>query len=235
MKSILCLVFVLLVGNGWAKEVQPYKAIIFDFGDVIATYDRALEIDFVKDSLNISRKEAIAMLKKVQEMELEDDEQDVYEYLLHFVRSHGLSTDQSRFWIRQWNQIMSIALKEIPGMLDLVKALNNKGFMTPLFSNVTSYHARAVAKAGYYDHFEPLFLSYELKAEKPDLKAYSLVLKQLSIPAKECLFIDERPENVEAAIQVGMDGILFESPAQLVEELHKKGIQVHIRKVAHAS
>lgn len=237
MRSLLCSVFFfLLAGSAWAKDDLPYKAVIFDFGGVIATYDRALEIDFVKDSLNISRKEAIKLLLAVQDKELE--EEDAYEYLLHFVHSHGFSTDQSRFWIRQWNQMMSICLKEIPGMLDLVKALQKKGLVTALFSNATSYQAKAVAKAGYYDHFDPVFLSHELKLTKPSLKAYKLVLQKLSLPAQKCLFIDDKPENVEAAIEAGMDSILFENPSQLVNELHKRGLNVQVRsipKVAHAA
>lgn len=124
-------------------------------------------------------------------------------------------------------------------MLDLVTALNKKGFVTALFSNVTGHQAKVIAKTGYYDYFEPLFLSHELKVEKPELKAYKLVLKKLSLPAQECLFIDDKSENVEAAIQIGMDGIRFESPSQLVEELQKRGIKVHVRSipklVPHAS
>ncbi|MCE5317435.1 MAG: HAD family phosphatase [Parachlamydia sp.] len=230
MKSILyCLLLILPFSSGWAKEDLPYKAVIFDFGGVIATYDRALEIDFVMNSLNIKRKDAIGLLKKVQEMELQ--EENAYEYLLQFVHSHGLNSYQSRFWLRQWNHIVSIALKEIPGMLDLVTALNKKGLITAMFSNVTSHQAKVIAKTGYYDYFDPLFLSHELKVEKPDLKAYKLVLKQLALPAQECLFIDDRPENIEAAIQMGMDGILFESPTQLVGELYKRGIKVHVRSI----
>lgn len=238
MRTFLLSFFcVLFFGSAGAKEEIPYKAVIFDFGGVIATYDRTLEIDFVKDSLNIPRKEAIAMLKKVQEMELEE-EKDFYEFLVQFVQKQGLNQYESRFWIRQWNQIQSIALKEIPGMLDLVKALKKRGLVTALFSNATSYQAKVVAKAGYYDHFEPLFLSHELKAEKPALKAYKLVLKELSFSAEKCLFIDDKPENVEAAIQSGMDGILFESPSQVIEELHKRGVDIQVRSIpkeAHAA
>ena len=66
-----------------------------------------------------------------------------------------------------------------------------------------------IGKAGYLDYFEPVLLSHPLKEEKPNHKAYKLVLKQLALPAQECLFIDDRPENIQAALESGMDAILF--------------------------
>ena len=41
---------------------------------------------------------------------------------------------------------------------------------------------------------------------------------------KRVLFVDDRPANVEAAVQVGMEGILFEGAEALRVELRKRGI-----------
>jgi 2-haloacid dehalogenase len=41
---------------------------------------------------------------------------------------------------------------------------------------------------------------------------------------QECVFIDDRPENVEGAHAVGMHAIRFENPPQLTTALNDLGV-----------
>jgi HAD superfamily hydrolase (TIGR01509 family) len=45
---------------------------------------------------------------------------------------------------------------------------------------------------------------------KPDPQIYRLLLDRLKAPAKDCLFVDDRLQNLEAAAQVGVQVLLFE-------------------------
>jgi putative hydrolase of the HAD superfamily len=58
--------------------------------------------------------------------------------------------------------------------------------------------------------FEVLVNSSMLGVVKPDLQAYHLVLDALKLPAEACLFIDDKPVNVQAAQAVGMRGVLID-------------------------
>lgn len=58
--------------------------------------------------------------------------------------------------------------------------------------------------------FEVLVNSSMLGVVKPDPRAYRLVLDALKLPAEVCLFIDDKPVNVQAAQSVGMRGVLID-------------------------
>ena len=56
---------------------------------------------------------------------------------------------------------------------------------------------------------------------KPDPEIYRTLLEKYGLQAEECLFIDDREDNVVAARELGMQAIRFENYAQAREELAK--------------
>ena len=50
-----------------------------------------------------------------------------------------------------------------------------------------------------------------VKMIKPEAEIYEELLKQYHLKASECVFIDDREENVEGAKAVGMQGIVLTS------------------------
>jgi putative hydrolase of the HAD superfamily len=59
---------------------------------------------------------------------------------------------------------------------------------------------------------------------KPDADAYRYALELTQRAPDEVLFLDDRPENVEAAARLGLGTILVRDPARLPEELKSFGI-----------
>jgi HAD superfamily hydrolase (TIGR01509 family) len=64
-------------------------------------------------------------------------------------------------------------------------------------------------------HFEHLLFSCDLKSGKPDPGCFSQALDRLGADAEEVILIDDREENVTAAIGMGMRAIQFTSPEQV--------------------
>lgn len=211
-------------------KVVPIKAVIFDFGGVIAATDRALFVDFLSESLDISKEKAIALLKELHAHK--DRGGTDIDYWNTYIDTLGYDYKRKRFWMRQWDRTKALSVKEIPGMIDLVQNLQAQGYQTPLFSNVTENLAETVFKSGYYDYFEPLYLSYQMECEKPDEQSYRMVLDGLQLKPEVCVFIDDKLENVEAAKKIGIDGIHFKSAPQLIEELKKRHIDVKVKHEA---
>jgi len=60
-----------------------------------------------------------------------------------------------------------------------------------------------------------------VKMIKPNADIYKYLLKEYSLCADECVFIDDREENVEAARTLGMKGIVFECYEQAHRELER--------------
>jgi 2-haloacid dehalogenase len=113
----------------------------------------------------------------------------------------------------------------VEGMLDLVRALANRG--VPLFA-ISNFGAESWAQfrpsAPIFDLFSDIVISGEEKLIKPDAAIYELALQRFSRRADQCLFIDDRPENIEAGEAVGIAGHHFTSATSLENELKALGL-----------
>lgn len=63
------------------------------------------------------------------------------------------------------------------------------------------------------------YLSYDLKALKPDAPYYDAVLGRIGIPPAGIVFIDDLQENVDGARRAGMTGITFDGAESLRRRL----------------
>ena len=64
-------------------------------------------------------------------------------------------------------------------------------------------------------------LSYQEKVIKPSPEIYQLFLARYGLKARECVFLDDTPANVEAAQKEGMKGIIFRDLIQAKAELEQ--------------
>ncbi len=67
-------------------------------------------------------------------------------------------------------------------------------------------------------------LSYEIGALKPAPVCYLKAAENTGFAPDQCLFIDDRPINVQGAQRVGMAGIVFENALQLENALRRYGL-----------
>ena len=58
-------------------------------------------------------------------------------------------------------------------------------------------------------YFDQVVISGDVKLKKPDLPIFSLMLEKLALPASECIYIDDRENNLAAAQFLGMRALLF--------------------------
>lgn len=111
------------------------------------------------------------------------------------------------------------SLQKIPGMYDLVDKLKLKGLTVALLTNVSPQFAEILAREGHYAPFQVKILSFEVGSWKPDVEIYKTALKKVAVRPDEAVFIDDQQENIDAAISLGIHGILFRDVAQLKSEL----------------
>jgi 2-haloacid dehalogenase len=74
--------------------------------------------------------------------------------------------------------------------------------------------------------FEEILVSGEEKVAKPDPAIFELVAERTGLPAEACVFVDDKPANVEAARAAGMDGIVFVDDGSLRTRLRDRGLPV---------
>lgn len=113
----------------------------------------------------------------------------------------------------------SILGDPVPGM-DRIVELASRHHTVALASNTNPIHiALAEANVPSLGSLPIRFLSYEMRALKPEPEYYQKVLRGLALRPEEVMFIDDRRENIDAANALGMTGILFQNPEGLLETL----------------
>ena len=82
-----------------------------------------------------------------------------------------------------------------------------------------------LAKFGLLDSMDTFFSSCYLGLRKPDRKIYQVALDVLQRDPEETVFIDDRAENVAAAVSLGIHGIRYEGSAALAATLERLGVR----------
>lgn len=83
-----------------------------------------------------------------------------------------------------------------------------------LFKKHTEY-------ADFMNDIDGLIVSYMVHKAKPDPAIYAALCEKYELNPSECLFFDDRLENVQAAISYGMQAKRVLSKEGLVEDLEK--------------
>ncbi len=104
-------------------------------------------------------------------------------------------------------------------------ALKQSGLLTAIVSNAgDTVHQEMQREFDWLTRFDVLVWSYQLKVVKPNPKIYRYVLEKLGTRPEETVFIDDRQENIHAAIALGMKGIVFTTVDQLRADLIAPGL-----------
>lgn len=116
-----------------------------------------------------------------------------------------------------YNDVFSIN----PPVLQIMKRLK-KNYKIVLLSNTDIMRYGFIRKKfPEIMIFDEYILSFEVGFMKPQPQIYREALKQAGAEAKECVFIDDREENIKAAVKLGMSGILMEPQTDLESVLQK--------------
>jgi epoxide hydrolase-like predicted phosphatase len=200
--------------------VAAPQAVVFDWGNVIGFDDRSIVVKFMCNSFHFSESEfESANLEKRKAMK--EGKSDI-DFWLELAQKKGIQLPSD--WAEKYTATLKESVGADPKMYLLIDELKKNGVRVGMLSNIDDRYIKLIRGFGFYDPFEPCLLSCEMGLQKPDPKAYELLLTKLDLPAKEVLFIDDLSENVEAAKKIGIDALLFESPEQLREELLKRDL-----------
>lgn len=97
-------------------------------------------------------------------------------------------------------------------VLSWVRLLRERGFATAILSNLPRPLGEALrARPGFLEHFDHLTFSYELGLVKPQREIYEHALGGLGVSSAQALFLDDRPRNIEGAIEAGLEAQLYSS------------------------
>ena len=115
---------------------------------------------------------------------------------------------------------IAIWMRANPLMMGWVHALKNRGLKIAVLSNMPIEISTFMRQhAPWFGDFDYVCFSAVVQLAKPEAAIFEACLKVVRSRPEECLFIDDRAENVEAARELGMQALKFES-------VHELAIQV---------
>ena len=119
------------------------------------------------------------------------------------------------------------------GFIDFVEKVRNK-YKLAIISNDSSRWSKYLReKFDINKYFDVISISGDLKIQKPDERIFLLTIEKLGVKPEDCIYVDDRSGNLNAAKKVGMtpvllnsrnevyDGVVVDSFEELIKEIEK--------------
>ena len=181
------------------------KNIIFDVGDVLLDYRwQQMLMDY-----GLDESEAYRVGR-----ELFDDPDGLWheydlgvksqeEIIQEFEQKHPKDAEVIR-WFISHGEYMHVAR---PAIWKLVHQLKEAGYHLYILSNYPEIlFKKHTQYADFMDDMEGMVVSYMLHVGKPERIVYQTLCDRYGLNKEECLFFDDRAENVQGAIEFGRRG-----------------------------
>jgi putative hydrolase of the HAD superfamily len=186
--------------------VKDHKHLVFDFGGIFIniSYQKMLQSlsdlsgkEIHKDFFNQTIQDSLFS-------EFEMGKIDEHEFTLRISAKLNIKHNHQKI-VDAWNSILFDIPKE---RIEMLSKLEGKKLY--LLSNINSIHARYIEnylnkeKISFYDHFEKIYFSHEIRMRKPNEDIFQYVLSDNKLKAEEVFFIDDSLQHVEAARKIGI-------------------------------
>jgi len=117
--------------------------------------------------------------------------------------------------VEEYNELVKNHITPNPGMIPLIQKLSNK-YKIAIATNEGTLHTKyKIEGSGALPYLSKVVASYRIHLVKPDVLFYKKTLELIDAKPAECIFIDYKQENIDAANSLGMKGILFANTDQL--------------------
>ena len=200
---------------------------VFDFGGVLLDwdphnlyhrfFDRPDQIDQFLSEINFSdwnlqQDKGRPFSQGVAELSAEFPQ---YSHLIHAYREN-------------WEDSI---VGPINGSVAILQRLKTAGYLIYGLSNWSAEtFPLAFNKYEFFNLFDGIVISGEVKIVKPDPAIFELLLKKVGRPAHECLLIDDSPTNISAAQKLGFYAVQFRTPEQLEQDLQQLNISPYVER-----
>jgi putative hydrolase of the HAD superfamily len=125
----------------------------------------------------------------------------------------------------EFKDIWNIIFQEDPEVNDIIMYLKSKGYPIFLLSNTNELHFSYIMERYPIVHsLDEWILSYEVGTKKPKQKIYDAIFERTDEVKSNVLYVDDISENVEAAINYGLQGLVFKNAKDVWELLKENSI-----------
>lgn len=103
-----------------------------------------------------------------------------------------------------------------------IKDLKRFGYKVYILSNIPEDDTKYLRSCGVFDNIDGGVFSYEYKKIKPDPEIFNILLEKYNLKASECLFLDDRKDNVESASNLGFETIEVKDLSKVIDLIKEK-------------
>jgi len=200
------------------KEKKTIKTIIFDLGGVLIDWNpEYLYLDiFEGDRVKMN-----AFFEHVCTMDWNENQDAGYPLAQATEDRIALFPEYEtliRIYYGRWEEMLGEA---ISGSVQVLKKLiDNPQFRVVALTNWSAETFPVALKRFDFLHwFEGIVVSGTERIRKPYSEIYQITLDRFNIAAAETLFIDDNLRNIKGAEALGINGIHFSTPEELIKEL----------------
>ncbi|QEL17235.1 HAD family hydrolase [Limnoglobus roseus] len=199
------------------------KTIFLDFGNVIGFFDHGRALKHFARYTDVPHTELETMLYGGT---LGDDYDSgritTHQYLEHVKKLANFRCTDEEF-LTAYTDIFW----PNPDVCELVPVLAKK-YRLVLASNTNDAHYQQFTKmfAPVLSHLQHLVASHVVGARKPRPEFYQRAQEWAHAEPHECVFVDDLPKNIAAAVAHGWTGVLYQSGDRLADKLRAAGVPI---------
>ena len=204
-----------------------WDAVIFDYGRVLSLAPSHAELQQFAALVGVSEP-TFFEIYSASRHEYDCGRTDFRQHWQAFADAAGVELRPTQVKrIAEMETLMWLRVN--PEALALAREIKAHGVRTAILSNMPHDLLAYVRREfNWLDEFEVKVWSCEVGITKPDPAIYRHCLEALRCEAGRTLFFDDRPNNVEAARELGMEALIFES-AELARMIVRTGINISCR------
>ena len=192
------------------------KNLIFDFGKVLVDYDfGAFFCRYITDEERCRAFTPVLHNVEVQRI-FDREERPVEEIIEEIICQNREFEAEIRFFDEHYPEIVT---NEVEGMRELLIRLKAEGYKLYGLTNWCSKVYLTMAQFEIFKLLDGYIISSEEKVIKPEAEIYHRLFDRFNLKPEECIFADDRAENIEGGRRVGMEGIVFTDARQYEREL----------------
>lgn len=195
------------------------KNLIFDFGKVLVDYDfEKFFSKYIPDTTRCLAFTPVLYNEAVQQL-LDREERPFDVIMEDFIEKHKEYEAEIRIFNEHYSEIIT---NEVDGMRELLVQLKAEGYNLYGLTNWCSKVYITMAQFDIFKLLDGYIISSEEKTIKPEPEIYHRLFDKFNLKPEECIFTDDRVENIEGGRRVGMEGIVFKNAKQYEKDLRAK-------------
>lgn len=187
------------------------KVVVFDLGKVLVDFDYGLAAHRLAENSTASAAEVRAVIDQTPLLfRYEEGQMTTQEFFTEVKARIGF-----RGGFEEFAAPFGDIFTELPEMTALHAELRARGVPTFILSNTNDIAISHIRRRfPFFANFDGHVLSYECAALKPHARIYEIAEQRTGCRGGEILFLDDKPENVEAAVPRGWQTICHVSAAE---------------------